>query len=119
MMSSRSLGSVRAPPNQFSRTTVEQGKWSEMIHRSALICLYSWIQSLAARFPHATIKEVDIVKIAQMVCAEDILQVHEFTAVIDRRELPETVGFVFEITGDIGMVLPLIQQSIYDTYAAS
>lgn len=59
-----------------------------------------------ARFPHAAIKEVDLVQTAQMLSAESILQVHEFTTVIDRRELPETVGFVLEVTDDIGMISP-------------
>ena len=77
----------------------EQGMWRIYF----LIFLYSWIHSLAARFAHAAIKEVDLVKTVQTLSEEGILQVHEFTTVIDRRELQETVGFVLEVTGDIGM----------------
>ena len=40
----------------------------------------------------------------QAISDEGVMQVHEFTTVIDRRELPETVGFVFEVTGEIGKV---------------
>lgn len=62
------------------------------------------MRSLAIQFPHAAIKEVDLVKVVQAISGEDILRVHEFTTVVDRRELPETVGFVLEVTDDIGMV---------------
>lgn len=65
------------------------------------------MRSLAIQFPHAVIKEVDLVKVVQALSQEDIVQVHEFTTVVDRRELPETVGFVLEVTGDIGMVSSL------------
>ena len=58
--------------------------------------------SLAIRFPYAAITEADLVKVTQAIDGEDILQVQEFTAVHDRRELPETVGFILEITGDTG-----------------
>jgi len=41
--------------------------------------------------------------VTQAINAEDMLRVQEFTTVLDRRELPETVGIILEITGDIGM----------------
>ena len=42
-------------------------------------------------------------KVARAFTGEDVLPVKEFTSVLDRRELPETVGFIVELTGDIGM----------------
>ena len=41
-------------------------------------------------------------KMIQAINGEDI-QVQEFTSILDQRELPETVGLILEITGDIGM----------------
>ena len=41
-------------------------------------------------------------KVVQAINGEDMLRVQEFTTVLDRRELPETVGFILEITGDTG-----------------
>ena len=77
----------------------EQGTWTIC----SSIFLYSRIESLAIRFAHAAIKEVDLVKTVQALSEEGIFQVHEFTTVVDQREFPETVGFVLEVTGDIGM----------------
>ena len=59
--------------------------------------------SLAIRFHHAIITEAHLVKVIQAFTGEDVLPVKEFTSVRDRRELPETVGFVVELTGDMGM----------------
>ncbi|KIM56354.1 hypothetical protein SCLCIDRAFT_243824 [Scleroderma citrinum Foug A] len=70
--------------------------------------------SLAIQFPHAVIKEVDLVKVVQALSQEDIVQVHEFTTVVDRRELPETVGFVLEVTGDIGPNANIARQKALD-----
>jgi len=58
---------------------------------------------LAIRSQYAIITESDLVKVTQAINEEDMLQVQEFTTVLDRRELPETVGIILEITGDIGM----------------
>ena len=38
----------------------------------------------------------------QAINEEDMLRVQEFTTVLDRRELPETVGIIVDIGGDIG-----------------
>ena len=87
--------------NQSSNITADPSKWNEMIH---WLAFHSWVQSLAIQLPHAAIKEVDLVRTVQAISDEGVMQVHEFTTVIDRRELPETVGFVFEVTGEIGKV---------------
>ncbi|KAL4080504.1 GH3 auxin-responsive promoter [Scleroderma citrinum] len=58
--------------------------------------------SLAIRLPYAAITEVDLQKVTQAITKENV-HVQEFTTVVDRRELPETVGFILEITGDIGL----------------
>ena len=42
-------------------------------------------------------------KVTQAFTGEDVLPVKEFTSVHDRRKLPETVGFIVELTGDMGM----------------
>ena len=61
------------------------------------------MHSLAIRSQYAIITEGDVVKVTQAINEEDMLRVQEFTTVLDRRELPETIGIIFEITGDIGM----------------
>ena len=61
------------------------------------------IHSLVIRSQYAIITEGDVVKVTQAITEEDMLRVQEFTTVLDRRELPETVGIILEITGDIGM----------------
>ena len=47
--------------------------------------------------------EAELLKMIQAINGEDVVQVQEFTSILDRRELPETVGLIVEITGDIGM----------------
>ena len=42
-------------------------------------------------------------KVTQAINGNDNLRVQEFTTVLDRRELPETVGIILEIAGDTGM----------------
>ena len=46
-------------------------------------------------------------QVTQAIDEEDMLRVQEFTTVLDRRELPETVGFILEITGEPGMASSL------------
>ena len=65
----------------------------------SILCLRSSVIEL----PHASIMEAEFLKMIQAINGENIVQVHEFTSVLDRRELPETVGLIIEITGEIGM----------------
>ena len=74
-----------------------------MIRRSVLIHSIPRIHSLAIRSQYAVITEADLVKVTQEINGDDNLRVQEFTSVLDRRELPETVGIILEITGNIGM----------------
>ena len=55
------------------------------------------------RSQYAIIMEADLAKVTQAINEEDMLHVQEFTTVLDRRELPETIGIILEITSDIGM----------------
>ena len=75
-----------------------------MERNNSLTGLSFLVRSLAIQIPHAAIKEVDLVRTVQAINEEGIMQVHEFATVIDRREVPESVGFVFEVTGEIGKV---------------
>ncbi|KAI6011785.1 GH3 auxin-responsive promoter [Pisolithus marmoratus] len=56
-------------------------------------------KNLAIRFPYAAITEAHLISVVQAINTEDIVQVQEFTAVLDQRELPQTVGFFLEIVG--------------------
>ncbi|KIM56343.1 hypothetical protein SCLCIDRAFT_1220375 [Scleroderma citrinum Foug A] len=64
---------------------------------------YHGRRSLAIQFQYAIITEADLVQVTQAIDEEDMLRVQEFTTVLDRRELPETVGFILEITGEPGL----------------
>ena len=75
-----------------------------MERNNSLTGLSFLVQSLAIQILHAAIKEIDLMRTVQAINKEGIMQVHEFTTVIDRREVPESVGFVFEVTGEIGKV---------------
>lgn len=44
-------------------------------------------------------------KLIQAINEEDIVRVQEFTTVLDQREVPDAVGCILEIIGDIGMAV--------------
>lgn len=81
MISSRSLGSILEAVPRYSSS------------------------SLAIRLPYAAITEAHLISVVRAIDTEDIVKVQEFTAIVDRRELPQTVGFFFETTGDTGTLL--------------
>ncbi|KAI6038809.1 GH3 auxin-responsive promoter [Pisolithus marmoratus] len=61
-------------------------------------------KNLEIRLSHVAISEANLVCAIRSINTEDIVKVQEFTAVIDQRQLPQTVGFFLEITGDIGQL---------------
>jgi len=75
----------------------------KVICRSDLIHSTPFIHSLVIRSQYAVITEADLVKVTQAINGDDKLRMQEFTTVLDRREPPETVGIILEITGDIGI----------------
>ena len=52
-------------------------------------------------------------KVVQAINGEDMLRVQEFTTVLDRRELPESVGIILETTGDAGMASSLRSATLH------
>ncbi|KAI5990146.1 GH3 auxin-responsive promoter [Pisolithus albus] len=58
-------------------------------------------KNLAVRLWYAEVTEAHLVSVVRALSTEDIADVQEFTAVIDLREVPQTVGFFLEIVGDI------------------
>ena len=108
-----SLGSILAVVHPYLHTMAARSKWNRwFIYRSqftAFLCIYS----LVIKLPHALIMEGELLRMIQAINGEDMVQVQEFTSVLDRRELPETVGLILEITGDIGMVSCLRSMALH------
>ncbi|KIJ05378.1 hypothetical protein PAXINDRAFT_21352 [Paxillus involutus ATCC 200175] len=73
-------------------------------------------KSLSIRFPHVLISDSDLVAAIQAISSEDIIQVHEFTVVVDDRELPTTVGYFVE--GSLGSKSHLAPQKLFDAFVA-
>ncbi|KIK22612.1 hypothetical protein PISMIDRAFT_11474, partial [Pisolithus microcarpus 441] len=59
-------------------------------------------KNLTVRLWYAEITEAHLVSVIRALITEDIAKVQEFTAVVDLREVPQTVGFFIGIVGDIG-----------------
>ena len=116
MMCSMSSGSILATVHPYSDTMAARSEWEHVIRQSvSILC----IRSLVMELPHASIMEAELLKMIQAIDGEDIVQVQEFTSVLDRRELPETVGLIVEITGDIGMAPCLRSTALHmDTHMA-
>ncbi|KAI6138938.1 GH3 auxin-responsive promoter-domain-containing protein [Pisolithus tinctorius] len=63
---------------------------------------YSGRKNLGLRLPHAMITEADLVNVIDALNGDDIMEVQEFTTVVDDRKFPHTVGFFISITGNMG-----------------
>ncbi|KIJ13250.1 hypothetical protein PAXINDRAFT_117446 [Paxillus involutus ATCC 200175] len=80
---------------------------------------------LSIQFSHASISDSDLVAAIRAMSSEDIIQVHEFTTIVDNRTLPPTVGCFVE--GDLGtpnclMARPnshLAPQKLFDALVAT
>ncbi|KIN97892.1 hypothetical protein M404DRAFT_1005747, partial [Pisolithus tinctorius Marx 270] len=62
---------------------------------------YSRRKNLELRLPHAMITEADLVSVIHAISGKDIVEVEEFTTVVDDRKFPLTVGFFVSVVGDI------------------
>ncbi|KIJ10893.1 hypothetical protein PAXINDRAFT_172025 [Paxillus involutus ATCC 200175] len=72
--------------------------------------------SLSIRFPYMSVSDSDLVAAIQAISSEDIIQVHEFTAFLDDRKLPTTVGYLIE--GPLGPNSHLAPQKLFNALAA-
>ncbi|KAF8836519.1 hypothetical protein BDN67DRAFT_911028 [Paxillus ammoniavirescens] len=73
-------------------------------------------KSQVIRFPQVLIPDSDLVAAIQAMSSEDIIQVHEFTAMVDDRTFPPTVGCFVE--GDLGPNSHLAPQKLFDALVA-
>ncbi|KAF8836522.1 hypothetical protein BDN67DRAFT_974068 [Paxillus ammoniavirescens] len=74
-------------------------------------------KSSSIRLWHALISDSDLVAAVQAISSEDIIQVHEFTVVVDDRELPATVGYFVE--GSLGSKSHIAPQKLFDALVAT
>ncbi|KAF8836524.1 hypothetical protein BDN67DRAFT_974069 [Paxillus ammoniavirescens] len=69
-------------------------------------------KSLSIRFPHVLISDSDLVAAIQAINSEDMIRVNEFTAIVDDRTLPPTVGYFVE--GQLGRNSHLAPKKLFD-----
>ncbi|KAF9220218.1 hypothetical protein BS17DRAFT_350535 [Gyrodon lividus] len=74
-------------------------------------------KSLSIRFPHTSISDIHLVTAIQAISSEDVIRVYEFTAAVDDRKLPATVGYFVE--GPLGPKSHLAPQQLFDALAAT
>lgn len=65
------------------------------------------------------ITEADLVSVIHAISGEDIVEVQEFTTVVDDRKFPQTVGFFIGIAGDIGPNVKSARQKAFAALAAT
>ncbi|KIJ59269.1 hypothetical protein HYDPIDRAFT_33339 [Hydnomerulius pinastri MD-312] len=80
---------------------------------------FSGRKSLAIRFPCTVITDAHLTATIQAINSQDLIQVHEFTTVVDDRELPETVGYFVEVAGPLGSDSHLAPQRLFDSLVAT
>ncbi|KIJ13247.1 hypothetical protein PAXINDRAFT_170699 [Paxillus involutus ATCC 200175] len=68
-------------------------------------------KSLSIRLPHVLIPDNDLVAAIQAMSSGDIIRVNEFTAIVDDRTLPPTVGCFVE--GELGPNSHLATQKLF------
>ncbi|KAI6013498.1 GH3 auxin-responsive promoter [Pisolithus microcarpus] len=74
-------------------------------------------KNLTVRLWYAEITEAHLVSVIRALITEDIAKVQEFTAVVDLREVPQTVGFFIGIVGDIGPGGTAARQKAFEALA--
>ncbi|KAI5993123.1 GH3 auxin-responsive promoter, partial [Pisolithus marmoratus] len=111
-------------------TTTQDGLWRYLIddiiqvtgfdpRNGSPVFKFYGRNNLAIRFQYAVISEAHLVSVIQAMNTADIVNVQEFTAVVDRRDLPQTVGFFLEIRGDIGPSAKLARQKAFEALVAT
>lgn len=71
------------------------------------------------QLPCGSVTEADLLSVVRAISSKDILEVDEFTATIDRRELPATVCFFFEVSGPLGPNSHLSRQKAFEALVAT
>ncbi|KAI6124025.1 GH3 auxin-responsive promoter [Pisolithus croceorrhizus] len=111
-------------------STTQDGLWRYLIDdivqvigfdpRNGLpVFRYSRRKNLEIRLPHALITETDLLSVVYAFSGEDIVEVQEFTAVVDDRKLPLTLGFFVSITGNIGPNVKSARQKAFAALVAT
>ncbi|KAG9312152.1 GH3 auxin-responsive promoter [Chiua virens] len=59
-------------------------------------------RSLTLRFPHTQITDLQLLAAIERLNSEDVIQVNEFTTMLDDRALPPSVCFLVELAGPLG-----------------
>ncbi|KAF8833581.1 hypothetical protein BDN67DRAFT_976531, partial [Paxillus ammoniavirescens] len=72
--------------------------------------------SLSIRFPYMSVSDSDLTAAIQAISSEDVIQVHEFTAFLDDRKLPTTVGYFIE--GPLGPNSHLAPRNLFNALTA-
>ena len=99
--SSKQLGFIRAVDSPCSSSMRERSRRSRIfLHWTLIDFALVNAYSLEIRLPPTVITETGLMDVIRAINAQEIVKVHEFTAVLDDREFPATAGFFLEINGD-------------------
>ena len=109
-MCSMSLGSILMTVHLYSDTMAARSEWNMCFVYQSQFTAISCIHSSVIGLSYASIMKAELPKMIQAINNEDIMQVREFTSVLDQRELPETMGLVIEITGTLVWLCVSVQR---------
>ena len=108
-MSSKQLGFIRTMDSPCSSSMRERSRESKIfLHWSLIEFVLVNAYSLEVRLTPTLITETDLMDVIRAINAQEIVKVHEFTAVLDDREFPATAGFFLEINGDATSTVTII-----------
>ena len=83
-------------------------KYAERKILLVIVFVSDHVYSLGIRFHRSLITESDLMGVIRAINADGIVEVHEFTAALDDREFPSTVGFFLEINGEATSMVAII-----------
>ncbi|KAH0828160.1 GH3 auxin-responsive promoter-domain-containing protein [Lanmaoa asiatica] len=68
---------------------------------------------------HTHVTEDQLLETIRVFSLEDVIEVQEFTTMVDNRAIVPTVGFFFELTGPLGPNTDQARQKIFDALATT
>ncbi|KAN0093413.1 GH3 auxin-responsive promoter [Tylopilus felleus] len=110
--------------------TTRNGLWRYLIddiieivgfdpHNGSPIFSYVGRKTSVIRLPHVVISDAELVAAIKTISSEELILVHDFTTILDKRRTPQTIGFFVELAGELGPKAHATAQRLFDVLGAA
>jgi len=69
--------------------------------------------------PHVVISDTEPVAAIQSISSKEFIQVHDFTTLLDERKIPQTVGFIAELSAALGPNVHMTPRRLFEALGAA